>query len=247
MFHTAGSLLGVWQRIALTDEKYQSSPTPTPMMIRSDDRESGDSQDRKRQSGIMIAAAVWAGLVVFGLFRVGTYEFSAGFSGHAANGWPVQSRIAGPSDGPVLVLALHPRCPCSRATLFELKAIAAQSGPAFSCRILLYRPAGSTHAWSNTDLRAVGQSIAGVSIIDDPGGREAASFGALTSGQVLAFDSSGRLGFRGGITASRGHAGSNRGADMLIGFLSGQPVSGKIFTTPVFGCSLRGGPSERSL
>jgi hypothetical protein len=58
----------------------------------------------------------------------------------------------------------------------------------------------------------------------------------VTSGQVLLYDVSGRLVFRGGITAGRGHAGDNVGRDNVVAFLLHDTVPAE--STPVFGCSI---------
>jgi hypothetical protein len=70
----------------------------------------------------------------------------------------------------------------------------------------------------------------------DRNGVEAARFGAETSGFVTLFDVSGHLLFRGGITASRGHAGDNVGADAIVSLVNGAPARHR--QTPVFGCGL---------
>ena len=66
--------------------------------------------------------------------------------------------------------------------------------------------------------------------------RKAKSFGAFTSGQALLYSKDGHLLFTGGITESRGHEGSNEGADAIETFVN----HGRLPTseTPVFGCAL---------
>jgi hypothetical protein len=76
----------------------------------------------------------------------------------------------------------------------------------------------------------------------DTDGREAALFGAKTSGQVLVYDGTGRLRFSGGITGGRSHSGDNPGrarveALLLSGTLD-RPIS------PVFGCALFDRPTD---
>ena len=81
--------------------------------------------------------------------------------------------------------------------------------------------------------------IPGVRPVEDLDGREALRFGAVTSGQTLLYDVSGRLLFNGGITAARGHAGTNDGRDAVLSLLANG--SSLRHTTRVFGCSLLGG------
>tara|TARA_R110002073_G_scaffold191599_1_gene350341 strand:+ start:299 stop:700 length:402 start_codon:yes stop_codon:yes gene_type:complete len=90
--------------------------------------------------------------------------------------------------------------------------------------------------WTDTDLWGRANAIPCVRVTRDPHRREAALFGAVTSGQVVFYDADQRLQFRGGVTGSRGHAGDNAGRSALIDLLRGRAPA--IVTTPVFGCSL---------
>jgi hypothetical protein len=75
-----------------------------------------------------------------------------------------------------------------------------------------------------------------IKVWPDRGGDLARQFGVLTSGHVLLYDSSGRLIYSGGITASRGHRGGNLGKSALWAAILGAPSDrGSI---PVFGCPL---------
>jgi hypothetical protein len=71
----------------------------------------------------------------------------------------------------------------------------------------------------------------------DVGGSVAGQFHANTSGEVLVYDSRGKLCFHGGITAARGHAGDNLGESAVIAIALG----GKSYVErcPVFGCPFR--------
>jgi hypothetical protein len=76
----------------------------------------------------------------------------------------------------------------------------------------------------------------GVRVFVDRDGAEAKRFGVATSGQVLFYDAQRRLRFTGGITAGRGHAGDNAGADAIVSLVDhGTTVEPE---TPVFGCAL---------
>jgi hypothetical protein len=70
----------------------------------------------------------------------------------------------------------------------------------------------------------------------DPGGVEAARFGAKTSGHVVAYDEQGTLAFAGGITPARGHVGDNMGRRSLERVLAGSTAVDA--TRVVLGCSL---------
>jgi len=102
--------------------------------------------------------------------------------------------------------------------------------------VLFLSPEGVPSNWSRTDTWRAASRIPGVTVMEDEGGREAALFGASTSGQVVVYDEEGRLMFSGGITPSRGHPGENAGRSRIVSLVSGRPVDRRI--SQVFGCAL---------
>ncbi len=181
-------------------------------------------------------AVVWALAVGIGFLALCTYEATPGPTGPAAEHWPAAGRLALASDRHTLIMAVHPRCPCTRASSRELARILARCPGRVTVYLLIFTPAGAGGAWGHADWSRNLASIPGVHSIHDPGGDEAARFGAQTSGQVALYASDGRLLFRGGITAARGHEGGNRGEDTLVALLGGG--SHRLAEYPVFGCPI---------
>ncbi|HEV8146822.1 MAG TPA: hypothetical protein VGP79_10590 [Bryobacteraceae bacterium] len=107
-----------------------------------------------------------------------------------------------------------------------------------SARVIFYLPKSESAEWAHTDLWRSAAAIPGVEVREDRDNEIATQFGAFTSGQTLLFDREGRLMFRGGITAFRGHSGDNAGRDTILALLEGPARA--LQATPVFGCSLRG-------
>ena len=128
-----------------------------------------------------------------------------------------------PGDGalPRLILFLHPRCPCSQATVEELT----QLGPLPHLEIVL------SQVSSAAALRA---AFPQAELVSDPEGKQRELYQAWTSGQLVGYDGAGRLGFCGGITASRGQRGASLGRANLLAWLHGQPQQ----QASVFGCPL---------
>lgn len=178
---------------------------------------------------------VWVVLVLAGSWALLRFNFEAGSKGTIPKTWPDGTKLPYPHE-PTLVLAVHPRCACTRATLGELQIILARAKAHVVADVLMYRPAISAREWSDSDVASLAREISGVTVIEDPGGAKAARFGALTSGQVLLYSEAGKLLFEGGITASRGHSGDNNGRDAVIALLDNG--SAGISSTPVFGCAL---------
>jgi hypothetical protein len=157
-------------------------------------------------------------------------------AGAASEVWPGTSALARASGRQTLLVFLHPRCPCSGATLDELAEIAAELPRDAEVRAVFVVPEGAPDDWAAGKLRTRATTIAGVSVEDDLGGVEAARFGARSSGTALLYDRGGRLAFRGGITRSRGHAGDNPGRRSVAALLAGRDAEAA--RTPVFGCPL---------
>ena len=192
-----------------------------------------------------LVAMVWAVVVAVGMGLLVRYSLGPGRPAHAPELWPAGTRAARTPGRPSLVMIAHPRCACTRASLGELAVLMARCPGRLSATVLFVRPQGTPVAWDRTDLRSSAEAIPGVAVITDDDGREARRFGAATSGQVLLYDTEGRLEFSGGITAGRGHSGDNAGRAALEARLlegrGGRP------TTPVFGCALfdsRSAPAE---
>jgi hypothetical protein len=146
-------------------------------------------------------------------------------------------------------MAIHPHCPCSRASIGELAILIAHSGGRLAAFVVFVQPPGFDENWTKSDLWSSAGLIPGVTRIIDLGA-EAKLFGAATSGQTMVYDPRGRLLFSGGITAARGHFGDNAGITAITRLIdtaeSGGPARVAYrnkpvvdaSTTPVYGCPL---------
>jgi hypothetical protein len=130
----------------------------------------------------------------------------------------------------------HPHCPCTRATIAELARLMTDADGRVDTHVLFLKPSEMEEGWERTDLWRRAGSIAGVRVVSDVDGREAARFGATVSGQVLLYDRTGRLVFRGGITGARGHEGDNLGRRQLASLIRTGNAAAR--ESRVFGCSL---------
>ena len=180
--------------------------------------------------------ALWIGAVVAGFAWLGSYDNRPGIPASAPERWPTDSQIARDASRPMLVMLVHPRCSCSRASLGELAELLARAHHRPAAVVLMVRPAGVSEDWEKTDLWQSAARIPEVTVVRDDGGVEARRFGTRTSGQTLLYDTDGRLLFSGGITGARGHPGDNAGRATILALLDreGPQQSG----SPVFGCPL---------
>ena len=185
-----------------------------------------------------VAGISWLVAVAAGLTVLWSYENAPGIPATPPDRWPAASSLRRLPGVATLVMLVHPRCPCSRASLEELDRLMAHIPGALIAHVLFVKPAGLPEDWDKTDLWRRAAAIPGVSLTRDDGGAEARRFGAATSGETEVYDGDGRLLFSGGITAARGHEGDNAGRTAILSLLrsgGAEPTS-----TPVFGCSLLG-------
>jgi hypothetical protein len=186
---------------------------------------------------------IWGSAVALGFVALQLHGSSPGQIGAAIEHWPNSSRVPLARRRPTLVMAVHPQCPCTRASASELARVLTSCEGLAEVYILIFLPDRVGHGWVTTDaLRLLG-TMPGVHLIDDPSGEEAAHFGARTSGLVALYAQNGRLLFRGGITGTRGHEGDNEGRRALIGLIRNNRSSYPR-ETPVFGCPIFPAPSN---
>ena len=187
-------------------------------------------------------SALWLGATAGGMAVLWKYENVPGPRMAVPAEWPAASRLPREAGLATLVMFAHPRCPCTRAGVGELARVMAQCQGRVRATVLFYKPRGYPDGWARTDLWRAAAAIPGVNVRCDEEGAEAARFGATTSGFVLVYDGSGKLGYQGGITAERGHAGDNDGEGAVIAILDGRAP--RIAAMPVLGCLIEDAPSR---
>jgi len=178
----------------------------------------------------------WIAVVALGFGGLAVYESRPGLRAVAPQNWPVRSRFARDPDRWTLLLFLHPRCPCSQASLQELEELLPGNAARLRARIICNKPKGVPEGWEKTATWRQAMAMKNVDVICDENDGERACFGVATSGQVLLYDPNGELRYSGGITRSRGHPGANAGRAAIESLLRGEsPRSNR---QPVFGCPL---------
>jgi hypothetical protein len=195
-----------------------------------------DMTSRARISITLALGCLWSISLVFGLRTLVSYESTPGKVGRVPESWPADSKIALGTDTDTLIMLAHPFCPCTRASIGELAQIIARAPGKLRSYVLFLKPENSGPDWDDTELRKAAAAIPGVTVVSDLDGSEARRFGAETSGYTLLFDPKGHRLFRGGITASRGHAGGNSGESAIVALVNGHPAAQD--SSFVFGCAL---------
>ena len=139
-------------------------------------------------------------------------------------------------------MAVHPMCPCTRASLEALGEVVREFGPEATVRLLAFRPEGSPEGWGSAGIQRAREMLPAAIVADDPGGLEARRFGLFTSGGIVAFDTSGRQRFSGGLTAGRGVARRSAGIDALRAVLANREPAHA--TCRTYGCPLMSGRGD---
>ncbi|HVH43129.1 MAG TPA: hypothetical protein VM925_12330 [Labilithrix sp.] len=202
----------------------------------------------RRLSAKLIAALVlWVGAALLGTGSLLAYQQRAGAPAVAPKAWPSDTGVPRDETLPTLVMVVHPKCSCSRASIGELSKLMTQLSGKMVTRVLFVLPAHVAQDWANTDLYRSASAITGVDVRIDVGGAEAKRFGALTSGQSYLYSPAGTLMFSGGITASRGHHGDNLGSKSIVSIVTGAS-SGRADqpATNVYGCEIPDPPGSET-
>ena len=184
----------------------------------------------------ILVFGLWIAITFVGLAALMVYSSTPGRQGAPPFQWPPSSALRLAPDRSTLVMFLHPKCPCSQASLSELSTILAHSAGRLHVDVVFLRPSAQPESWTSTASWRSAVTLPETSSTNDPAGREARLFHVFVSGETLVYDRSGNLQFHGGITGSRGHAGDNPGCSSIQTYLN----TGKVLVarTPVFGCPL---------
>ncbi len=184
--------------------------------------------------------SIWFALVSLGFAGLGAYGIQAGETGRVPQTWPVDLAR---EPGATALCFVHPKCPCSRATLAELRRLKSSLSDSASLEFVIFQPQDSQTFWGDEPWKGIYaasllEDSDGNRVRLDPGGELALKFGALTSGMVLAYGAGGELCFQGGITATRGHEGPSPAQAWLASALAPGSVP-SLQAAPVFGCPIR--------
>lgn len=181
------------------------------------------------------AIALWLLLCGLGSAGMVHYQLAPGDAGSPPASWPSDTGLKRAPGRPTLLVFVHPKCPCSRATVDSLAWVMSRAGSGVAAYAVFVRPKGFAEGWEQTDLWRDASRIPGVALVSDADGIETRRFGAETSGEAELFDAAGKLSYSGGLTAGRGHFGDNDGRDSVLSLVSGRAASA---SRPVYGCAL---------
>jgi hypothetical protein len=192
---------------------------------------------------ILIAVlGIWFGGMSFGFWKALDYERAATQSGSPPVQWPVSGAPQRNPTRPTLLIFIHPKCPCTRATLRELdRLLAHHQKNELTVLAIFLSSEGHPSGWEKTDLWTYACGIPGVQALADARDSWRKMFHAKSSGECLLYSPSGELRFHGGITSGRGHEGYSGSQTSLSRAIAHESTS--LQRTAVFGCAL-GSPNR---
>jgi len=184
---------------------------------------------------LLSAGIICAGVVGVGTHALFRYESTPGTASAPPARWPAHTKIVPRRGAFTLVLFAHPDCPCTRASLEQLRRLLTRAGGAWSATVEFRKPGVALVEAQESLLWKDASAIPGLSVALDSEGLETREFRAFVSGETMLYDPTGRLVFSGGITSARGHVGDNLASDAVLLHIAGRPA---VDRAPVFGCSL---------
>jgi hypothetical protein len=195
-----------------------------------------DLQIKTSKGRWAVALTIWFAAVIACFAALAHYSYQPGDAGLP----PMLSRtsllVSIPKGHHLLVMGLHPQCPCSRASLAELERLIARCEGQLQCVVLAYQPrtAGS---WEDSSTVEFAKHLPDTKVVTDFDGQLAEQFKIHTSGGVVLYSPHGEPEFHGGITSARGHEGDNVGSESIVGWVFGRSL--RYQSSPVFGCGLQ--------
>ncbi len=186
--------------------------------------------------GTLLVVTGWTLAIGALHYKMNAYSYTQGVPAQSDQQWPDRTAIPLNPKQDTLLVFIHPKCACSRATLGELNRLLPEIKSSMATTILFHLPKGQSKDWHRGKNWEIANELPGVSIVIDAGGDEMRRFRVHASGQALLYSSSGRLLFSGGLTPARGHSGDSVGRQALLS----RAQTGRIPTTdtPVYGCAL---------
>lgn len=188
----------------------------------------------KRRAPVIVTLLGWVLMLGGGFRALDSYESTPGV--RMPHSQFAQTMT---SDGskPLLVMCVHPRCRCSRASLEELAELERSAVNSPEIRILLWIPRDAGPEWAAGSVANLAATLPDAAVTLDRGGTLAKRLGATTSGEVFLYDRAGKLRFHGGITPRRGLRGNCGGVEALSACLAGRESRIEA-ESPTFGCGL---------
>jgi hypothetical protein len=197
----------------------------------------------RRRGGVPTIAlgVLWLAAVAAGFTAAIVHEQTPAPDHRVVIRWPDGATCAPPQSRPLLIVFVHPKCPCTRASLDEIARLHGVCGDQLDMQFVFLQRGDAPWRSEDTDHWETVRKINAGPAFVDVDGVEHRRFGATTSGEVFLYLPTGELAFHGGVTVARGHVGKSAGSAAIEAVVASSATS--IRQTAVFGCPLES-PSQ---
>ncbi len=185
---------------------------------------------------LSLGLILWLSIIAYGYSLVIHYELKPNSQITSLQAWPDNSQLKLDPQRDTLIIFVHPKCPCSKASIAELDRLLTSFHDRLRTIVVFIKPEGQSESWVKGNLWTKVQSLPEVTVYIDNDNQETHNFMVDTSGEVLLFNINGKLIYHGGITASRGHEGDNKGRTLISNYLRTGTIKEK--QGYAFGCTL---------
>jgi hypothetical protein len=184
--------------------------------------------------GWIVSLLLWTAATTVGLWKGLEYDSTAASVAAPPVQWPDGCALTLDRERPTLLVFVHPKCPCTRATIRELDRFLVRYRNRITVRIIILEPDNPSLDWDQSPLLTEIAAIRAAQSFRDHGGSFRRQFYASTSGECLLYNAQGQLLFHGGLTTLRGHEGPSVGQEAIAAVISGKSPTTR--SAPVFGC-----------
>jgi len=188
---------------------------------------------------VLLAGVLWLAAVAAGFAVAMRHEKTAAPEHAVASTFPENAICVAPVDKPMLIVFIHPKCPCTRASLEEIAALHRRCGDNLDMQFVFLERGDAPWRSEDTEHWETVRGINAGPAFVDVSGAEHRRFGATTSGETFLFMPDGNLAFHGGVTVGRGHSGTSAGRIAIEAIVMNPTASAQTPPrTKVYGCLL---------
>ncbi len=205
----------------------------------------------RSRSGYCLAGASWLGSVIFGFWILLVHNTDTGnpsLDEYGIRATLVRDHVDPialcalkefiPPEGELhVVMAVHPKCPCTRSTLAELERLLGTESTTTRCVFLVSMPSEMPMSWLDSGTTKLAMGIPNARIVVDVDAKRAQRLGLKNSGEILIVQPDGTVSFSGGITSGRTCSQENPGSVAVASLFRGDSIHA--ITTPTFGCPIK--------
>jgi hypothetical protein len=183
---------------------------------------------------VIVVSAIWLIATTYAYSVMMRFDTRPGMAGNPPLRWPATSQVKLAKAQRTLLVFLHPKCSCSRASISQLQNLQKRLPGKFHTELVLWQPLNPSPSWNQLYRTDMGE-LTGTQVITDPGGRAAALFDVHTSGYVLLYGAGGDLQYAGGLTLARAFDLEGPGIVAMEQIMAGSKTTAA--HRPVYGCS----------